>query len=140
LQEQYGAALLLLSGGQDRDVAEALAARLPGPALVTGGRFPLTTTAALLARCGLFVGNDSGPMHLALALRVPTVALLGPDHPRRIGPYRVDWGRHLYRKDEVCDADPCRTRRCRDNQCLKAVTVQDVIERLTAWWKPRVKQ
>ncbi|MBM4285184.1 MAG: glycosyltransferase family 9 protein [Deltaproteobacteria bacterium] len=137
LQEHYGAALLIISGVQDRTVAEALAARLPGPALVTGGRHSLTTTAALLSSCRLFVGNDSGPLHLALALQVPTLALMGADHPRRVGPYRVDWGDFLYRKEEVCDTEPCRTRRCRDNLCLQAITVRDVTTRLEAWWLQR---
>jgi ADP-heptose:LPS heptosyltransferase len=137
LQEKYGAALIIVSGAQDRAVAEALTARLPGPALVTGGRYSLTATAALLARCRLFVGNDSGPLHLALALRVPTVALLGADHPRRIGPYRVDWGTYLYRKEEACDVEPCRTRGCRDNRCLQAISVSEVINLLASWWEPR---
>ena len=42
---------------------------------------------ALTRRAALFVGGDTGPMHLAAALRVPVVALFGPTRPERNGPY-----------------------------------------------------
>jgi heptosyltransferase-1 len=42
---------------------------------------------ALTRRAALFVGGDTGPMHLAAALRVPVVALFGPTRPARNGPY-----------------------------------------------------
>ena len=42
---------------------------------------------ALTRRASLFVGGDTGPMHLAAALRVPVVALFGPTRPERNGPY-----------------------------------------------------
>jgi len=42
---------------------------------------------ALTRRARLFVGGDTGPMHLAAALRVPVVALFGPTNPKRNGPF-----------------------------------------------------
>ena len=101
----YGAAFLIISGRQDRQEAEALAGRMAGPTLVTGGPFPCSS-GGLLSHCRLFVGNDSGPLHMALALGVPSIALLGADHPRRIGPYQVDWGAFLRKKEEVCAGGP----------------------------------
>ena len=47
----------------------------------------ITELIALTRRAGLFVGGDTGPMHLAAALRVPVVALFGPTRPDRNGPY-----------------------------------------------------
>jgi heptosyltransferase-3 len=47
---------------------------------------PLTEVAALLARCDLYVGNDSGPSHLAALTGAPTLALFGPTDPRRWRP------------------------------------------------------
>lgn len=137
LQEHYHAALLIISGAQDRSVAEALAAELPGPTLVTGGRYSLLTVAALLSHCRLLVANDSGPLHMALALGVPTLALLGADHPARIGPYQVDWGTYLYVKEGVCPELGCLNRKCPDNRCLKAISVADVTTKLQTWWEPR---
>ncbi len=48
---------------------------------------------ALLRRAGLFLGGDTGPMHLADTLGVPVVALFGPTDPARTGPYGVPGGR-----------------------------------------------
>ena len=115
LYEKYQASLLIISGASDRPQAEAIAAQLSGPTLVTGGRFPLLTVAALLSRCRLLVANDSGPLHMGLALGVPTIGLLGADDPRRVGPYGVDWGIALHKREEVCDREPCLLKKCPRN-------------------------
>ena len=112
LYETYHAPLLIISGAGDRPQAEAIAAKLAGPTLVTGGRYPLLTVAALLSHARLLVANDSGPLHLGLALGVPTIGLLGADDPRRVGPYGVDWGVALHKRDEVCDREPCLLKKC----------------------------
>jgi ADP-heptose:LPS heptosyltransferase len=137
LHEAYGASFLIISGRKDRQEAEALAAGIGGPSLVTGGRVPLPTVAALLGHCRLFVGNDSGPLHLALALGVPSIALLGADHPHRVGPYQVEWGVCLYRKEEVCSQEHCLNRDCLDNRCLKAIQPAEVEGLIRNWWEPR---
>jgi len=136
LYERYQAPLLIISGSRDRTVAEALAARLPGPTLVTGGSYPLPVVAAMLKRARLLVANDSGPLHMALALRVPSIALIGADHPARIGPYRVDWGTYLCKREETCKIYPCSLRRCQDNICLKAISLADVMKVIQEWWEP----
>jgi|UniRef100_A0A7V6A5X4 ADP-heptose:LPS heptosyltransferase len=136
IQDRYQAPILIISGKKDRSAAAELAARLPGPTLVTGGRYPLLTVAGLLSHCRLLVANDSGPLHMALALGVPTIALLGADHPARIGPYQVEAATFLYAKDSACPEPDCLTRRCPDNRCLKAITTQEVITTIQSWWEP----
>ena len=49
--------------------------------------FSLTELIALTRRAKLFIGGDTGPLHLAAALQVPTVAIFGPTDPARNGPY-----------------------------------------------------
>jgi ADP-heptose:LPS heptosyltransferase len=137
LFQAYQAPLLILSGSGDRKQAERLAARLPGPTLVTGGRFSLLTTAAMLSKCRLLVANDSGPLHMGLALGVPTIALLGADHPSRVGPYQVPWGTFLHQGEQVCSLEPCLLKKCPDNCCLKAITVGEVITLIKTWWEPQ---
>jgi ADP-heptose:LPS heptosyltransferase len=138
IQDRYQAPIIIISGSRDRPAAEQLAAHLPGPTLVTGGRYPLLTVAGLLSHCRLLVANDSGPLHMALALGVPTIALLGADHPARIGPYQVNTATYLYAKEGACPEPDCLTRRCPDNLCLQAITTEEVITTLQTWWKPRV--
>ncbi len=137
LYDHYRAPLLIISGVKDRSPAEAVAAGIEGPSLVTGGRYSLRTVAALLSRCRLLVANDSGPLHLGLALKVPTIALIGADHPARIGPYGVDWGLALHKRAGVCGLEPCLLKRCPEPRCLTAITVSDVIRLIEEWWEPR---
>jgi ADP-heptose:LPS heptosyltransferase len=140
LYESYQAPLLIISGDRDRPQAEAIAAQLRGASLVTGGRYPLLTVAALLSHCRLLVANDSGPQHLGLALGVPTIALLGADDPRRVGPYGVDWGIALHKRDEVCTETPCLLKKCPRNFCLEAITVAEVVDLIKTWWEPRYQE
>jgi ADP-heptose:LPS heptosyltransferase len=137
LHQTYDASLLIISGTNDRPQAEAIAAQLTGPTLVTGGRYPLLTVAALLSRARLLVANDSGPLHLGLALGVPSIGLLGADDPRRVGPYGVDWGMALHKREAVCDLEPCLLKKCPKNLCMEAITVAEVIEMIKTWWEPR---
>ncbi|MGA9755136.1 MAG: glycosyltransferase family 9 protein [Desulfobaccales bacterium] len=137
LYDSYQAPLLIISGEGDRVPAEAIAAQLSGPTLVTGGRYPLLTVAALLTHCRLLVANDSGPLHMGLALGVPTIGLLGADAPRRVGPYQVDWGAALHKRSEVCTQEPCLLKKCPKNLCMEAIKMADVVDLIKTWWEPR---
>lgn len=66
-------------------MAAPVLAALPG-AIDLVGRLELPEAAALLARCALFVGNDSGLMHLAAAAGTPTLGLFGPTPASEYGP------------------------------------------------------
>jgi ADP-heptose:LPS heptosyltransferase len=71
------AAIFAGPGEQERAMAAPLLAALPS-AIDLRGRLTLAEAAACLARAVLYVGNDSGLMHLAAAAGVPTVGLFGP--------------------------------------------------------------
>ncbi len=70
--------VLLVGDAADRAFTEPIARALGARCLDIAGTLPLMETAAHVARCRLFVGNDSGLMHLAEAAGVPVVALFGP--------------------------------------------------------------
>jgi heptosyltransferase-1 len=83
-----GARIVLSGGPGDAAAGEAAREALHGLAcedLV--GRTSLLELAALLRRARLFVGGDTGPMHIAAAVGCPVVALFGPADPRRTGPW-----------------------------------------------------
>ena len=136
LKQVYNAQFLLISTKEERNLAQSLANRIDAPALVTGGYYDLLTVAALLGQCHLFVGNDSGPLHLALALQTPSIGLLGADDPKRIGPYQVDWGSFIF-KEEACLRNPCLTKRCPRPQCLETIGPEEVIRLIQEWWQPK---
>ncbi|PZW50423.1 ADP-heptose:LPS heptosyltransferase [Humitalea rosea] len=82
-----GARILVLGGpgAEERTAAAPVLAGLPG-AIDLVGVASLPEVAAALARCALFVGNDSGLMHLAAAVGVPTIGLFGPTPASEYGP------------------------------------------------------
>jgi heptosyltransferase I len=74
-------------GPAERELAERVVAASDGWAVTAWSGASVLDLAALLRRARLFVGTDSGPMHIAAALGVPTVALFGSGSPVVYGPY-----------------------------------------------------
>lgn len=84
-----GARVAVFAGPGEAEAAMAapvLAALPRGRTIDLAGRLTLTEAAAALARCALYVGNDSGLMHLAAAAGTPTVGLFGPSPPEEYAP------------------------------------------------------
>ena len=87
LAERYGARVVLVGGPGDVPLAAAIRERVQrAPLLDLTGRLALLETAAVLERVDLMVGNDSGPLHMAVAVGTPVVALFGPSEPRHFAP------------------------------------------------------
>lgn len=74
-----GIRVVLIGGPGDRDITGAVGAGRN--VLDIAGQVSLDVTGALLRRCALYIGNDSGPLHLAVASGIPTVSLFGPTDP-----------------------------------------------------------
>ncbi len=81
------AAVFAGPGAAERAMAAPVLAALPD-AIDLAGRLTLPEAAACLARCRLFVGNDSGLMHLAAAAGTPTLGLFGPTPASEYAPVR----------------------------------------------------
>ena len=128
LFNRYGCRFILFSSMSEAPAARAIASRLKAPVLNTEGRFDLAVTGGLIRSCSLFIANDSGPLHMALALGVPTVALIGADSPLRIGPYRSGNSVGLYKKEEVCALPRCLNEKCEDNRCMKQIRPEEVLQ------------
>jgi ADP-heptose:LPS heptosyltransferase len=88
------------------------------------GKFTLKELCAFLQMCKVFVGNEAGPMHIATALNVPSVAILGPTDANRTGPYK---GNTTVIQHKI-DCQPCRNRNCANPKCMQAVSVDEVFE------------
>ncbi len=80
----------------------------------------LKPLAAVLSALSVFVGNDSGPRHIAVAVGTPTVTLFGPEHPFEWHPYPVDRHPYLYVDGLACrrDADPGKPAWCALHECV----------------------
>ncbi|HEX2173480.1 MAG TPA: glycosyltransferase family 9 protein [Dehalococcoidia bacterium] len=87
LRQTRGAAIVVIGGPDERPLGEDLAGRLDFPVTSLIGRASLRQTAAVIAAADLFVGNDSGPMHLVAAVGTPIVTFFGPSEPHKYRPY-----------------------------------------------------
>ena len=89
---------------------------------------PLTTLkqlAAFIDRASLFIGGDTGPMHMASMLGTPVVTLFGPsdpviNEPARFTPFRIVYA--------GVDCSPCRKKRCKALECMDKITVDMVMD------------
>lgn len=83
LQRRHGCALLLTGASYEQAVNREFLQRLPpsGPVLDLAGRTTMLELTGAIAACRLFISSDSGPYHMAVALRVPTLALFNFPNP-----------------------------------------------------------
>ncbi len=127
--------IILTSGPSDAAAAAAIArdarARLAAherPAILECGEFDLAELRALIARAALYIGGDSGPLHIAGTTDVPVLGLYGPTLPVRSQPFRG--ARFISAAAEVPDLPcrPCDQRRCEpgDFRCLTGISAADV--------------
>jgi ADP-heptose:LPS heptosyltransferase len=90
------ARIAIFAAGNERAAIEPVYAAIPNDRLIdTVGKIDLPTVAACLKRCALFIGNDSGLMHLAAACDTPTLGLFGPSREAHYAPWgpRSAWVR-----------------------------------------------
>jgi ADP-heptose:LPS heptosyltransferase len=81
---------ILGAAGRDELLADILAKRIGSGVVDISGKTPFRTLLAFLKLCDMYIGNDSGPMHLAAAAGCPTVAIFGATNPTRFGHYLPD--------------------------------------------------
>ncbi len=89
------------------------------------GKTTIPQLASILKKCKLFIGNDSGPMHLAAAVGTQTIGIYGPGDPTRFGPV----GDKCKTIQKKLDCPPCsgNTCRLREKGCMSVIQVADVI-------------
>ena len=121
---------LVGSGAEDERAAAAIAADLPVPPLDLVGRLSLGATVGVLERCRLFVGNDSGPRHLAAAVGTATVGIYWSGNLINTGPItrrRHRIGLSFRITCPECGADQSRDGRCPHDPSFVADVPVEVI-------------
>lgn len=119
----YRVQVIILGGADDRAAGAAIRNIAARSVHDLTGRTSIAQSAAIMRRCALVVGNDSGPTHLATALGVRVVALFGPTDPVRTGPYGAG---HTVIQAPVPCLD-CRRHRCRI-ACMARIAPECVFE------------
>jgi len=122
----HGASIALFGSASERAVCDQIAALLPGREVINhAGRTTLAEFIDLAAACEVFLTNDSGAMHIASALGVPTVAVFGATDHEATGPT----GSRARIVREPVDCSPCLLRECPiDHRCMTRVPSGRVAE------------
>lgn len=127
--------VVITAGPSEADAASRVAtlarqlARDDGERIVRCGEFDLAELAALVTRSHLYIGGDSGPLHVAATTRTPVVALFGPTLPARSLPWRDPAIPSLAVDAGPLPCRPCHQRVCApgDFRCLTGITVPQVV-------------
>ncbi|HEX8906772.1 MAG TPA: glycosyltransferase family 9 protein, partial [Longimicrobiaceae bacterium] len=130
LAERHGLRVVLTGSAGEREIVEGVAAHMRAEPVVLCGNTSLLELAAVLDRAELYVGNDTGPMHLAAAVGTPVVAVFSArDFPGGWVPYGE--GHAALRRDVPCS--PCFKEECDVGLlCLDAISVDDVLREAEA--------
>jgi lipopolysaccharide heptosyltransferase II len=124
------AQVILFGAAGEALVSSAIANQLLRPPIDLTGKSAIADLPALLSQCHLFLGNDSGAMHVAAAVGLPVIAVFGPTDPEGTAP--VTPLVSVVQQKPYCS--PCFLRRCpTDHRCMTAVT-PDMVEAAMRPW------
>jgi lipopolysaccharide heptosyltransferase II len=124
LVESHGAKILLVGSRGERPVLDRVAAHMRRPAVNLVGRTDLPTLVGLLERVHLLVSNDTGAMHVAVAVGTPVLAIFGPTDTVATGPL----GKCVRVVRLPVPCSPCLLRECPiDHRCMTGVTVAQIL-------------
>ena len=129
IMEKYSFPLVLLGSREENELIEEIISKMKNKPIDLAGQTNIRGLAGILSRTTLFICNDSAPMHIAAALKTPTVAIFGPSKNIETMPYG--------NMNKIVEKEfPCRYR-CDESSChnkpfhacMDAIEVTDVFER-----------
>lgn len=125
LAREFGLRVVLVGGREDAVITNAVARAMHTPAIDLAGQISLGGLAALLERAAIFIGNDSGPAHLAIAVGTPSVTIFTSVDPAEWGPLDRTCHRVIVRE---VGCNPCGYDTCPiDHRCATAIRPGDVL-------------
>lgn len=128
LIDRHNISLVFTGSPDEVELVQKVLEMMKHSAAMLAGNITLREMAGILKRCNLFICNDSAPLHIASAMKTPTVAIFGPSKSIETGPYG-----NIHRVVEkdfpcryTCDEDVCNY--TVHNECMKTITPDDVYE------------
>lgn len=132
LQRERGLAVVLLGSAGEKSLCAEVAGRMQPQGISLAGRTTLDELAAVISRATLFVGNDSGPMHLAACFETPAVVLFGPTVASKWAP-RYPASRCIQHEDcQGCISWHLRAACLHGNRCMKAISAEEAWQAVLA--------
>lgn len=126
IAKRFNARIILSGAKKDIGLAQDIKDLMEAKPVITAGKTNLKQLGALLERSDLVVANDSGPMHMAVAVGAKVIALFGPTSPGLTGPYGGGDYTVIFKNDK-CPV-PCYDSTCTANRCMEDISVEDVMK------------
>ena len=124
LNEKFSTDCIILGGKGDRETANEVGKLANSKLVNLAGETNLREAIYLISQCRLFISNDSGLMHVAGALNIPTVAIFGSTNPVTTSPV----GKKLLIVRKKVSCSPCLKKTCpTDFRCMNLISVEDVL-------------
>jgi heptosyltransferase-2 len=123
LISECGADVIFFGTPGEKEIAARIRSNMKSRAISLVGETSMRDLAALFASCSVFIGNDSGAMHVAAAAGLPVIGIFGSTDPEGTAPLTEQFT--LIREAVSCS--PCFLRRCPvDHRCMARITVDSV--------------
>jgi lipopolysaccharide heptosyltransferase II len=118
--------IVLVGTSEDQKAEEEILKKSAASLLSLVGRLNLREVKEFISHSSLFVGPDSGPMHIAASTTTPIVALFGPNLPA----FNAPWQAKAFVVEKQLDCRPCKQRRCihEDFRCLRSIEPEEVYQ------------
>ena len=125
LIKRYGVQLIVLGGQEDAESADVLCKAWSPQGINLAGKTSYAESAEILRRCRLYVGNDSGAMHLAAAVGTPCVAIFSARD--EVGAWYPYGNQHIVLRKEV-ECQGCMLTECVEHnmKCIKSISFDEV--------------
>lgn len=117
--------ILLCGGPAEELLGKAIEEQCKVPVINAINQTSLLQLAALISKCNVLVTGDTGPLHMGIALNVPTISLFGPTDPKKFGPLT---GEHIVLQESM-DCRPCHKKSCPRTHlnCMHSLSPERVI-------------
>ena len=123
LARELSATVVFTWGDGEFEWVEGIRKEMREPSLLGPRTESLTQLGEVYRRCDLYIGGDTGPMHIASLVGIPAVVIYGPTDPIENEPF----GKHMKVRKEV-GCNPCRRYSCKELACIKAISADDVFK------------
>ncbi|MBU0957484.1 MAG: lipopolysaccharide heptosyltransferase II [Nanoarchaeota archaeon] len=132
LVEDYNAKIFFTGSNSEKELIKEIQKMMKNKSIDTSGVFNLRELPEVISRCRLFFSNDTGPLHLASAMKVPVGCFFGPNTPKLYGP--LGDNNLIFYKEMDCS--PCTTNfnekktNCSHFNCMKTIELDEVINKI----------
>jgi ADP-heptose:LPS heptosyltransferase len=132
IRSKYDVVFLILWGPGDEHDAEYISKNLHEDSILSP-ETDLSAMMGLIKNCNVVIANDSGPMHIAAALGIPTLGIFGPTDPKAHGPYSNNSG-YVLKEDLFCIT--CNLLKCPyHHECMLHLPNEKALQAFEGVWK-----